>query len=108
MNAADARRRWLGLFFLTVAVGLLLCGQTILRPHLEGFTFAVYWLCCFGFTFVTLGIALLDLRTVRRRLLEEHRQQQAELLQRTLDDLERLKKAPSPDGEPPDSRRQSS
>lgn len=108
MNPADARRRWLGLFFLTLSAGLLLCGQTFLRPHLEGFVFAVYWLCCFGFTFVTLGIALLDLRAVRRRILEEHRQQQAELLQRTLDEVERLGKRPPADEAASDSRRQSS
>lgn len=107
MNSADARRRWLGLFFLTVSAGLLLCGQTFLRPHLEGFAFAVYWLCCFGFTFVTLAIALLDVRAVRRRLLEEYRQQQAELLQRTLEDVERLGKRPPGGGTGSDSHRQS-
>lgn len=87
-NAADARRRWLGLFFLTIAAGMLIWGQTILRPHLTGFVFAVYWLCCFGFTFVTIFIALLDVRAVRRRLREEQKEQ-ADLLRRTLEDIKK-------------------
>lgn len=86
-NSADARRRWLGLFFLTLSAGMLIWGQTILRPHLTGFAFAVYWLACFGFTFVTIFIALLDVRAVRRRLREEQREQ-ADLLRRTLEDIQ--------------------
>lgn len=108
----DARRRWLGLFFLTVSAGMLLCGQTFLQPHLEGFLFLVYWLSCLGFTCVTLVIALLDVRAVRRRILEEHRQEQAALLRRTLADLEHGHSRPPagprpPLGEAPDSDRQS-
>jgi len=89
-NSADARRRWLGLFFLTISAGMLIWGQTILQPHLKGLVFAVYWLSCFGFTFVTIFIALLDVRAVRKRLMEEQREQ-AELLRRTLEDIEKAK-----------------
>ena len=35
-SSADALRRWLGMFCLAVAAGLLIWGQTILKPYLEG------------------------------------------------------------------------
>ncbi|MFM1769059.1 MAG: hypothetical protein RJA22_1588 [Verrucomicrobiota bacterium] len=111
-RAADARRRWLGLFFLAGAAALLVAGQTLLRPHLQGLGFAFYWLACFGFTSAALLIALVDLRAVRRRLLEEHRAQQAELLRRTFADLPPTPPSPPPDPppghrNPSDSARQS-
>src|SRR5213593_3608536 len=43
---ADALRRWLGLFCLTMAGGMLIWGQTVLKPHLEGFGFLSYWAGC--------------------------------------------------------------
>ena len=98
-NAADARRRWFGLFFLTLSAGMLIWGQTLLRSHLTGMVFVVYWLSCFGFTFVTIFIALLDVRAVRRRLREEQIEQ-VDVLRRALEDIEDNPKPPPPSSSP--------
>lgn len=84
MDTADALRRWLGLFCLTVAAGMLIWGQTLLKPLLEGWLFIVYWGFCFVFTFGAIIIALLDIRALRRRT----RREQRELLERTLSEVE--------------------
>lgn len=83
-NSADALRRWLGLFCLAVAAGLLIWGQTILKPLLEGLAYIFYWGICFFFTFAAIVIAMLDMRAVRQRTCRE----QAELIQKTLEKIE--------------------
>ena len=83
-NSADALRRWLGAFCLAVASGLLIWGQTVLKPILEGWPFILYWFLCFAFTFAAICIALLDARAVRQRT----RREQQELIHRTLDEVE--------------------
>ena len=83
-NSADALRRWLGLFCLAVAAGLLIWGQTILKPVLEGMAFILYWGICFFFTFGAILIAILDMRAVRQRT----RKEQQELLQKTLEKID--------------------
>ena len=83
-NSADALRRWLGSFCLAVAAGLLIWGQTVLKPYLDGLSFLLYWSACFLFTFATIIIALLDMRAVRRRTQAE----QQDLIRRTLADAE--------------------
>jgi hypothetical protein len=82
LQKADARRRWWGMFFLTVATGLLVWGQTLLKPHLEGTraVFLIYWLICFVFTGLAIFTALLDVWTIWRRL----RRQRSELIQWTI------------------------
>ena len=84
MDSADALRRWLGAFCLTVAAGMLIWGQTLLKPYLQGLGFLIYWSLCFFFTFGAIFIALLDVRAMRRRT----RREQQELLERTLDEVE--------------------
>lgn len=69
---------------LAIAAGLLIWGQTILQPLLHGLPFLLYWLACFVFTLAAIILALLDIRAVRRRVRDEHRQ----LIERTLADLE--------------------
>jgi hypothetical protein len=81
---ADALRRWLGLFCLTMAGSMLIWGQTVLKPHLEGLGFLSYWAGCFLFTFAAIGIALLDMRAVRQRV----RAEQESLIRQTLAKLE--------------------
>src|SRR5258705_4461520 len=81
---ADALRRWLGLFCLAVAGGMLIWGQTVLKPHLDGIGFLIYWAVCFLFTFAAIGIALVDMRAVRQRV----RAEQEALIRRTLANLE--------------------
>lgn len=83
-NSADALRRWLGLFCLAVAAGLLIWGQTILKPLLDGLAFILYWGICFFFTFAAIVIAMLDMRAVRQRT----RKEQQELLQKTLEKID--------------------
>jgi hypothetical protein len=71
---ADARRRWWGTLFLTLAAGFLIWGQTLLKPYLNGVGFLFYWFLCFIFTVLAIFIALLDMRAVRRHLHREHRE----------------------------------
>lgn len=78
-SPVDARRRWFGLFFLFIAIGMLIWGQTVLKAHLHGLVFVFYWLVCFGFTFLALLTALLDLLIVRHRT----RMEQRDLMERT-------------------------
>jgi len=85
-GSADAWRRWFGLLFLTVAGGMLIWGQTVLRPHLDGnaFLFLAYWFVCFVLTLAAIAVALLDIRITRLRA----RQEREQLLRHTMDDLE--------------------
>ena len=83
-NPADVRRRWFGVFFLLIAAGMLIWGQTILKSYLEGIGFVLYWLACMAFTGLALLTALLDIWAVRRRT----REQQRDLLQRIFDEGE--------------------
>jgi hypothetical protein len=78
----DSRRRWFGLLFLLLALGMVVWGQTWLQPHLRGLGFVVYWLVCLGWTLSALIIALADARATRRQL----RQKQADLLREALGD----------------------
>ena len=76
-NSVDALRRWLGMFCLAVASGMLIWGHTILAPHLQGLGFLIYWVVCFLFTTASIIIALLDvnalLRNIRKERLEHFR-----------------------------------
>jgi membrane protein implicated in regulation of membrane protease activity len=94
-NAADVRRRWRGMLCLAIAAGLLIWGQTVLQPLLKGVPFLLYWLACFVFTLAAIVIALLDIRAVRRRVRDEHR----ELIARALRDLEQPQDHDSKPGE---------
>ena len=87
-------RRWLGLFFLALAFGLLVWGQTVLRNRLTGVAFLIYWACCFVFTLAAIITALLDVRATRKRAQEEHNA----LMRRTLEELER-KDSDNPDAQ---------
>jgi len=75
---------------------MLIWGQTILKPYLEGLGFVLYWLGCMAFTGLALFTALLDIWAVRRRT----REQQRDLLQRIFDEGEsdEENKTNEPDG----------
>ena len=90
---ADALRRWLGLLCLTLAGGMLIWGQTVLKPHLDGIGFLIYWALCFLFTFAAIGIALVDMRVVRQRVRAEHEA----LIRKTLANLESRDESSLPD-----------
>src|SRR6266487_3185786 len=95
-HPADVRRRWFGVFFLLIAAGMLIWGQTILKSYLEGIGFVAYWLACMTFTGLALLTALLDIWAVRRRTREQHQ----DLLQRIFDEGESNEenKTNKPDG----------
>ena len=90
-NSVQCRRRRLGTAFLAGAAGLLILGQTLLKPHLKGLIFIFYWLACFLLTVLTLITALIDARAIRRQALEQHR----ELLRDALEEVERDEKGKS-------------
>jgi hypothetical protein len=83
-DAATVRRRWFGALYLALAAGLLIWGQTVLKPYLQGPVFILYWLACFVLTGLSMLIALLDVRAMRRQT----RQQQRDLVERTLLEIE--------------------
>jgi|ERR671925_2208551 membrane protein implicated in regulation of membrane protease activity len=88
ISPADARRRWFGILFLIVAGGMLIWGQTLLKPYLTDIAFVIYWLVCLFFTALAMVTALLDIRALRRRT----RDQQRELFRETMDDIDSDKK----------------
>jgi len=67
---------------------MLILGMTVFKDRLRPQTFLYYWLICMLVTALTLVIALLDFRAVRLR----SRREQAELLDRTLEEIEREKR----------------
>ena len=77
-------RRWFGALALLGALGMLLCGETVLRGRLRDLGFVVYWLICIGFTGLAMIAAFLDLRALQQRI----RQEQRELIERTLKEIE--------------------
>jgi hypothetical protein len=107
-SPAEARRRWFGALFLILAAGMLVWGQTVLSSYLRGLVFVAYWLVCLGLTGLAMLIALLDARATRERI----RNQQHELLRRTIgeissddDDRGRRPRQARTGAEPPGDRR---
>jgi membrane protein implicated in regulation of membrane protease activity len=86
---ATARRRWLGALVLLAALGMLVCGDTVLKGKLGGLAFISYWLVCFGFTGLAIVVALLDALALQRRTRQEHH----DLFETTLKEIEREAKA---------------
>ena len=84
LTRADARRRSVGLFFLLLAVVMVIWGQTLLKPYLQQLTYVLYWLVCMFCLLVAVAMALLDLWVMRRR----NRCQQEELYKRALMEIE--------------------
>ncbi len=89
LTAADARRRSLGLFFLLLAIVMVIWGETLLKPYLKQLGYVLYWLACIFCLMVAVGTALLDLWVMRHR----NRRQQEELCQRTLMEIEQEQNA---------------
>ena len=81
---ATARRRWFGAVVLLAALGMLICGETVLKGKLGDLTFIGYWLVCFGFTGLAIVVAFLDARALQRRT----RQEQRDLFEATLKQIE--------------------
>ncbi len=75
-NPVDARRRWFGAFFLLMAGGLLVWGQTVLKTILleRPILFLIYWLACFACTGLAVLIALIDALVLHKRSRAEQRE----------------------------------
>jgi hypothetical protein len=89
------RHRKRGMSFLVVSILLLVLGQTILRHTLTNAVFIVYWAVCFICTGLAILFSLLDFASVQRRAREEQR----ELIEKTVRDIARQKEIKS--GRPP-------
>jgi len=96
---ATARRRWFGALVLLAALGMLVCGETVLKGKLGGVGFMFYWLVCFVFTGLAIAVAFLDARALQRQT----RQEQHNLFESTLREIETKAKTKPPR---PDHRRQ--
>ncbi len=81
--SSDARRRWFGVVCLAIAAAMLVLGQTVFKARLRQHAFVYYWLICTMMTGLTLLIALLDMRAVRRR----SRREQNELVRNIFSDI---------------------
>jgi hypothetical protein len=63
----------------------MICGMTLLGPHLSGLAFLSYWLVCLLFALLAMVLALADFRAIGR----EARQEQQALLQDAFSEFER-------------------
>ncbi len=72
--SADARRRWTGGILLAASAVMLVAGLTVLRDRMSPRFFVVYWLTCLVLNALTMIVALLDLRAVRRRSQRERQE----------------------------------
>ncbi len=83
VNASTARR-WLGALVLAAAVGMLVVGETALKGRLDPLSLFLYWMACLVLTGLAVLIALLDVRSLRRKSREAER----DLISTTLKDIE--------------------
>jgi hypothetical protein len=91
---AQSRRRWSGGLCLAAAASLSLAGATVLEPRLRGWGAVVYWLACFMFLALAIGIAVLDARAVFR----QSRNEQQLLFENTLRAIASEKRSRRSDG----------
>lgn len=82
---SNSRLRWIGILFLATAVVLLALGQTVLKRRLDGIVFLGYWFLCFGCTVISMLVALLDIRTVKKTAVYR----QKELFHKTVEEIQR-------------------
>lgn len=76
-----------GLVFLAIAVLMLILGETLLRSSLTKVPFLLYWMVCLVLTALAIVFAFLDVAGVQRQA----REQQRELLQKTIHEIARQK-----------------
>ena len=86
-DSRDARRRWWGVFFLTMSATLLMWGETFLKSILieSKLLFIFYWFLCLVFITLAIVTAVLDMNATRKRF----RVQQRALIEQTLVDLKK-------------------
>jgi hypothetical protein len=83
------RHRKRGMTFLIISVVMLIFGETLLRSYLAKIPFLIYWTICFACTGMAVLFAFLDVAGVQRQAREEQR----ELLQKTIREIARQKEA---------------
>jgi membrane protein implicated in regulation of membrane protease activity len=83
------RHRKRGMTFLIISVVMLILGETLLRSSLSKVPFILYWMVCFAFTGMAILFAFLDVAGVQRQA----REQQRELLEKTIREIARQKEA---------------
>ena len=88
-DQAKTRRRRFGAICLGLAIGMLIAGETVLKPKLSGVALLCYWLACFVLTALAAGAAIIDAARVRGEL----REQQRSLIEETLQQIEREKRS---------------
>lgn len=97
-SSTDIPHRKRGMVFLVIAALMLILGETFLRQSLSKVPFVIYWLACFVFTGLAILFSFLDVAGVQRRA----RAQQRELLEKTIGEIARQKKAGDSGGSKPD------
>ena len=90
------RHRKRGMFFLGVAILMLVLGETVLQQSLSKVAFVIYWMVCFIVTGLAILFAFLDVAGVQRQARAEQR----ELLEKTIRDIARQKEIKSGRSEP--------
>ena len=88
-STTGIRHRKRGLIFLIISVLMLVLGETLLRSSLGKVPFILYWMACMVFTFLAIVFAFLDVAGVQRQA----REQQRELLEKTIREIARQKEA---------------
>ena len=88
-NDGVFRHRKRGVTFLIIAVVMLLLGETVLRQSLGKVPFVLYWSACFVCTGLAIIFAFRDVAGVQRQAREEQR----ELLEKTINEIARQKEA---------------
>ena len=86
-----------GMSFLIAAAVMLILGETVLRHSLSKVPFVLYWMACFICTALAIIFAFLDVAGVQRVA----REQQRELLEKTIDQIARQKER-NPGGSRPE------
>jgi len=84
---SKTRRRRFGIICISLALLMLLVGETVLKSHLSGVALLGYWLGCFILTALAAGAALSE----AARVGLEARETQRSLLEKTLQEVEREK-----------------
>ena len=79
-----------GMVFLIIAIVLLVLGETVFHS-LSKVPFIIYWMVCFAFTALAILFTFLDVAGVQRQA----REQQRELLEKTIREIARQKEAKS-------------
>jgi hypothetical protein len=85
------RHRKRGITFLIISVVMLIVGETVLKSSLAKVPFILYWMVCFFVTGMAIVFAFLDVAGVQRQA----REQQRELLEKTIREIARQKEAKS-------------